>query len=264
MDDTTAAVRSYWDTHTLGLQFVRDPDIVVGSPEFFEHVRPWMNPSRFPEILPRIEWNARGLQGRHLLEVGCGLGFESVEYMSRGVRVTATDLTPAAVDLARRHFEIANVRPEAVEVANVLDLPFPDASFDAVAATGVLHHTGNTPLAIREIRRVLKPGGRAILSHFYRRPSWMQLLSRLGRENIEFKDADPPVSDFLTEREILSMFNGFEIIQAVHDHYRIRRVARTGWKAVLLNYGFRPLYNLIPEGLAKKLAYKFSVIAIKT
>lgn len=259
----TTAVRDYWDGHTLGLQFVNDPTLVVGSPEFFDHVRPWMSPFRFPEIMPRIERNAKELKGKHLLEVGCGLGFEGLEYMKRGVRVTATDLTPSAVELARRHFEIAGFRPEDVLVADVLDLPFADQTFDAVSATGVLHHTGDTPRAVREIHRVLKPGGRAILSHFYRSPSWMQVVSRFGRENIEFKDGDPPVTNFLTEREILSMFDGFQLAEAIQDHYRILPVSRHGWKASLFNYGVRPIYNAMPERLAKCFAYKFSITAVK-
>jgi ubiquinone/menaquinone biosynthesis C-methylase UbiE len=262
-DQLTSAVRDYWDVHTLGLQFVADPGLVVGSPEFFDHVRPWMNPFRFPEIMPRIDRNAKELKGKHLLEVGCGLGFESVEYMKRGVSVTATDLTPSAVTLAQRHFEIAGLRPEAVLVADVLNLQFADRTFDAVSATGVLHHTGDTPRAVREIHRVLKPGGRAILSHFYRKPSWMQFVSRLGRENIEFKDQDPPVTDFMTEQEILSMFGGFEIAEVVQDHYRILKTSRRGWKAALFNSALRPAYNLLPEPVAKRLAYKFSVTAVK-
>jgi len=263
-EQLTTAVRDYWDTHTLGLQFVGDPGLAVGEQPFFDHVRPWMNPYRFPEIMPRIDRNAKELKGKHLLEVGCGLGFESLEYMKRGVRVTATDLTPSAVALAQRHFELAGFQPEAVLVANVLDLQFSTNTFDAVSATGVLHHTGDTPRAIREIHRVLKPGGRAILSHFYRKPSWMLIVSKLGRENIEFKDQDPPVTDFLTEGEVLSMFDGFEIVEAVQDHYRIWPSARRGWKGILFNHGFRPMYNLLPEYLAKRLAYKFSVTAVKT
>ena len=175
----TTAVRDYWDGHTLGLQFVNDPTLVVGSPEFFDHVRPWMSPFRFPEIMPRIERNDKELKGKHLLEVGCGLGFEGLEYMKRGVRVTATDLTPSAVELARRHFEIAGFRPEDVLVADVLDLPFADQTFDAVSATGVLHHTGDTPRAVREIHRVLKPGGKLAVLEITRPRGFLRPFFRL-------------------------------------------------------------------------------------
>jgi ubiquinone/menaquinone biosynthesis C-methylase UbiE len=258
-----AAIQDYWNVHTLGLQYVCDASIVPGTRQFFDHVRPWMNPVKFPWIMQRIEREAAALQGRHLLEIGCGLGYDSLEFLRRRVRVTATDLTPQAVALARRHFQLESVCPEEVRVANVLALPFAAGSFDAVWANGVLHHTGDTARALREIRRVLKPGGRAIISHFYRRRSWMYLLSRLGRENIEFKDEDPPVTDFFTDRQILELFDRFQVVEVAREHYRALPVARRGSKAALYRHLFRPVYNSLPLPLAKALAYKLSVVAVK-
>ncbi len=263
MNETVQAVYDYWDSHTLGFQYVTDATIEPGSAAFFEHIRPWMNPYKFPWIMARIERESALLQGKHLLEIGCGMGYDSLEFLKRGVRVTATDLTANAVKMTRRHFDVAGVQAEAIQTANALDLPFEDNQFDAVWANGVLHATGDTVRAIQEARRVLKPGGRAIISHFYRKPSWMYWLHRIGRENIEYKEEDPPVNEFYSEREILAMFDGFDIVEAVQDHYRALPVRRDGLKAALYTYGFKPLYNLIPEPLAKKLAYKLSVTAVK-
>jgi ubiquinone/menaquinone biosynthesis C-methylase UbiE len=239
---TVSEVRHYWDSHPLGIQYVTDDSIEIGSPEFFAHIRPWMNPYKFPWIMLRIEREAEVLQGKHLLEVGCGLGFDSLEFLRRGVRVTATDLTPTAVELARRHFEIEVVAPEEVRMENALELSFPDDTFDAVWANGVLHATGDTARAISEVRRVLKPRGRAIISHFYRRPSWMYVLHRF---------------------EIEEMFLGFEIIDAMREHYRALPICRSGVKAALYTYVFKPIYNLQPVGLAERFAYKYSVTAVK-
>jgi ubiquinone/menaquinone biosynthesis C-methylase UbiE len=257
------AVHDYWNSHPLGFQYVTNKELEPGSAAFFEHIRPWMNPSKFPWIMARIEREAHLLQGKRLLEIGCGLGYDSLEFLKRGVRVTATDLTPNAVALARRHFALAGVEADEVRTANALDLPFADNTFDAVWANGVLHATGDTRRAIAEARRVLKPGGRAIISHFYRKPSWMYWLSRYGRENIEHKDEDPPVNDFYTEAEILAMFGGFRILETAREHYRALPVRRDGLKAALYRYAFRPLYNLAPAPLARRLAYKLSVTAEK-
>ena len=261
--DLVGAVREYWDLRTLGLQYVRDADFEPGTREFFDHIRPWMNPFKFPWIMERIEREAERIGNGHLLEVGCGMGFDSLEFLKRGTRVTATDLTPNAVALTRQHFELEGVEAEDVRVENVLDLTFPDESFEAVWANGVVHATGDAPKAIREIRRVLKPGGRAIICHFYRRPSWMYWLSRLGRENIEHVEEDPPTNEFYTESEILAMFDGFRIESTAREHHRALPVARRGLKAFLYSWGFRPLYNMLPEGAAKGLAYKLSVTALK-
>jgi 2-polyprenyl-3-methyl-5-hydroxy-6-metoxy-1,4-benzoquinol methylase len=262
-EETVTAVRSYWNTHTLGLQYVKDAHLVPGTAEFFAHIRPWMNPYKFPWIMNRIEREAALLRGKHLLEIGCGMGFDSLEFLTRGVRVTATDLTENAVRLARRHFELENVTPESVHTENALSLSFADNTFDGVWSNGVLHATGDTQLAIQEARRVLKPGGRAIISHFYRKPSWMYTLFRLGREPIEHGAEDPPVNEFYRDEEILDFFQGFRIVEAVHEHHRALPVAKTGFKAGLYTYGFKPLYNLLPEPIALKLAYKLSVTAMK-
>jgi ubiquinone/menaquinone biosynthesis C-methylase UbiE len=258
-----ADVREYWNNHPLGLQYVTDPNIETGSPEFFEHIRPWMNPFKFPWIMERIDREAKHLIDKHLLEVGCGMGYDSLEFLKRKVRVTATDLTPNAVEFTRRHFDIAGVKAEEILTANALDLPFATGTFEAVWANGVLHATGDTQRAIEEVKRVLKPGGRAIISHFYRKPSWMYMLHHGGRENIEYEEEDPPVNEFYNEDEIMAMFGGFEIVEAVQEHHRALPVCRSGLKANLYTYGFKPLYNLIPETIARRLAYKFSVTAVK-
>ena len=257
------SVREYWNAHPLGLQYVTNKDIEIGSPEFFAHIRPWMNPYKFPWIMERIEREAKSLKGKHLIEIGCGMGYDSLEFLKRGVRVTATDLTPNAVEFARCHFAVEGVEAEEVRTANALDLPFRDNTFDAAWANGVLHVTGDTLRAIREVRRVLKPGGRAIISHFYRKPSWMYLMHHLGRENIEYKEEDPPVNEFLTEKEILAMFEGYTVVEAVQEHHRALPVRRDGLKAWLYRSVFTPLYNRIPEPMAKSFAYKYSVTAIK-
>jgi len=104
-DEVVSRVRNYWQSHTLGKQFVRDGSLEPGTREFFDHVRPWMTPFRFTEIMERIERESAKLKGKRLLEIGCGMGFDSVEFLKRGVRVTSTDLTQAAVDLtAGDHF----------------------------------------------------------------------------------------------------------------------------------------------------------------
>ena len=260
---TLTEIYEYWNTHTLGLQYLTDNAIEVGTPEFFEHIKPWMNPYKFPWIMDRIERESEILRGRHLLEIGCGMGFDSVEFLKRGVRVTATDLTPNAVVMTRRHLETLGLQAEDVRTESALNLSFQEGSFDAVWSNGVLHATGNTPLAIREVFRVLKPGGRAIISHFYRKPSWMYLLKQIPGVNIEFDELDPPVNDFLTESQVESMFQDFQIESLEREHFRLLPVCRKGWKAFLYNRGLKPVYNLMPENLAQKLAYKYSVTATK-
>jgi hypothetical protein len=91
----------------------------------------------------------------------------------------------------------------------------------------------------------------------------MYLLHNLGRENIEYKEEDPPVNEFYTESEVLGFFQGFEIVEAVQEHERLLPVRRSGWKANLYTYALKPVYNMMPGTIARKFAYKFSITAIK-
>ena len=256
-------VHDYWNSHTLGFQYVTDKSIRPGTEEFFAHIRPWMNPYKFPWIMQRIERESKLLKGKHMLEIGCGMGYDSLEFLKRSVRVTATDLTSNAVQLTLQHFAMENLKAEEVRTANALDLPFGENTFDAVWSNGVLHATGDTRRAIAEARRVLKPGGRAIISHFYRKPSWMYAVNRLGHENIEYKEEDPPVNEFYTDEEVLDFFQGYLVIEVAHEHERLLPARRDGVKAFLYHKILMPTYNLLPESLALKYAYKISVTAIK-
>ncbi len=76
-------------------------------------------------------------------------------------------LTDAAIQLARKNFDSAGLRGE-FRVADAEHLDFADHSFDLVYSHGVLHHTPDIETAVREIHRVLKPGGRAIVMLYHR------------------------------------------------------------------------------------------------
>jgi len=91
----------------------------------------------------------------------------------------------------------------------------------------------------------------------------MYLLHHIDRENIEYKEEDPPVNEFYTESEILDMFQGFQVVEAAQEHYRALPVRRSGLKASLYTYIFMPTYNLVPKSIAKRFAYKLSVTGIK-
>jgi len=77
------------------------------------------------------------------------------------------DLTDAAVELAQRRFELFDL-PGIFRTADAEHLDFADNSFDIVYSHGVLHHTPDTSAAIKEVHRVLKPGGRAVVMLYHR------------------------------------------------------------------------------------------------
>ena len=96
------------------------------------------------------------MAGLRVLELGCGAGDLSLQLLRHGARLTALDVSPAMVELARR------CAPDArFLVAPAEDTGLPDESFDRVVGKWVLHHV-DVEAAAREVRRLLRPGGRAI------------------------------------------------------------------------------------------------------
>ena len=97
--------------------------------------------------------------GERLLEIGCGTGlFTELIWRATGAAIVGTDISPELIEEATRRL------PEAVfQVDNALHLSFPDGAFDAVYGSSILHHLEIDP-ALREIRRVLRPGGRMVFA----------------------------------------------------------------------------------------------------
>jgi ubiquinone/menaquinone biosynthesis C-methylase UbiE len=101
----------------------------------------------------------------NVLEVGCGTGFFTLNLMLAGVIDTAhvTDISPGMVRVAERNASSLGLRVEG-RVADAERLPYDDDSFDLVVGHAVLHHIPDVALALREVLRVLKPGGRFVFA----------------------------------------------------------------------------------------------------
>jgi SAM-dependent methyltransferase len=123
--------------------------------------------ARLPDELQPVDFVLRrrflldGLQGaRTVLDLGCGQGEFSAALAAEGVRVIGAEVAPTAVERARRRHP--ELRFELVAIDG--PLPFPDTGFEAVWAGEVIEHVADTARWLSEIRRVLAPGGRLLLS----------------------------------------------------------------------------------------------------
>lgn len=94
--------------------------------------------------------------GERVLEIGCGTGSDLLQFAKHGAIATGVDITDTHLDLARKR---VGDRAEVVK-GDFRSLPFPDSCFDYVYSHGVLHHLSEPEQAVKEIFRILKPGGR--------------------------------------------------------------------------------------------------------
>lgn len=155
-------VREYWNTHPCGTQFTH---LVPGSKEFYDEVERYRYASQ--PFMRRLMGFDR-FRGNRLLEIGCGLGTDLLQFARGGAEVAGVDLTPVSIELVKTRFAMAGL-PVNAQVADAENLPFSDNSFDVVYSFGVLHHTPDTQKAVDEVLRVLKPGGQIIIMLYHRR-----------------------------------------------------------------------------------------------
>lgn len=114
--------------------------------------------------------------GEEILEIGCGIGTDLLEYARHGALVTGSDLGEDQVMLTKLNFQLHNLPFKDIKTENAENLSFVDESFDLVYSFGVLHHTPDTEKAISEVCRVLKPDGTALIMLYAR--GWKHYIKR--------------------------------------------------------------------------------------
>ncbi|HVE13452.1 MAG TPA: class I SAM-dependent methyltransferase [Elusimicrobiota bacterium] len=138
--------------------------------------------------------------GKRLFDLGCGAGETSVYMAKQGAVVSALDISPEMVAVGRRLAQKHGVKVEFLTgVAE--KLPFPDGHFDLVFGNGVLHHVDLIP-ALREIKRVLKPGGKAAFIEPLKHNPVIKLYRRLASDNRTPMEFPLGFGDFARIREV--------------------------------------------------------------
>ena len=178
-----------WSHDPAGAVYGREHEF--GTREFFNAVQrhryeeyaPWM-----PEVM-----GFKDFAGERLLEVGCGMGTDLLQFALGGAKVTGVDLTPRSIEISRRHLTVYGESGDFA-IADCEALPFANESFDVVYSNGVLHHTPDTAGAVREIHRVLRPGGKARVMLYHRRSFayWGEVILRHGILKGEFLRGNSP------------------------------------------------------------------------
>lgn len=201
--------REQWSKDPAGAAYASEH--AFGSREFFDEVErhryqeyaPWM-----PKVMGFDDF-----AGARLLEVGCGMGTDLLQFARGGAQVTGIDLTPRSIEISRQHLTLYD---QAGDFANAdcERLPFANESFDVVYSNGVLHHTPDTAAAVREIHRVLRPGGlaRVMLYHRGSLAYWLQLVFRYGILKGEFLRR-ASIADIMSEHVEINQGGGRPLVK---------------------------------------------------
>jgi len=246
-------VRTYWNTHIHDLEISRHPP---GSRDFFADLDAY----HFEKLhhLPRLV-DFDGYRGRSVLDVGCGAGVDLARFAKGGAQVTGVDIAPAAVELARANFSQQGLRGR-FEVANGEQLPFADNHFDLVFAHGVVQYTSHSRQLVLECRRVLKPGGQAIVQ-VYNRISWLNALSKLMNVGLEHEAA--PVLMKYSIGEFRRLLDGFSTVRIVPERFPVKSRLHGGWKGAVYNAVFVGGFNALPRALVGRFGWHLLAFCTK-
>jgi ubiquinone/menaquinone biosynthesis C-methylase UbiE len=175
--------REQWGQDPCGAEYDREHEL--GTREFFDSVERHRY-SEYAPWMPRV-MEFEKFRDARLLEVGCGMGTDLLQFARGGARCVGIDLTPRSIEITRHRFELYGTDSDFM-ISDGERLPFRDESFDVVYSNGVLHHTPDTGGAIREVRRVLRPGGvaKVMLYHRHSLNYWFEIVLRRGVLGGEF------------------------------------------------------------------------------
>ncbi|MGH9691519.1 MAG: class I SAM-dependent methyltransferase [Candidatus Acidiferrales bacterium] len=261
-----AAVRKFWGTRPCGVAHSSRP---ADSHGFFEETEK----HRF-EV--HTDWDRPFLKeairfsehtGKFVLEIGCGIGVDALEWSRAGNRMVCVDYNLPSVEITRARFQDAGASGTFIN-DDAENLPFADNTFDLIYSFGVLHHTPGTEKAIQEVYRCLKPGGQAIIMLYYKwsamtlgaillgngirqgglwkTKSIADLISRYTEWDSQTSDNICPLTKVYSKRQARKMFRQFRGIH-MELHYL--------WPG---HFGpLRRLLPLVPEATKRQLHKRF-------
>ena len=184
----TVAAALWWRTHPSACPY--------GQRFWVEAPHPLITRERLREVLAPHP-------GERVLEVGPGTGYYSLDmadWLRPGGQLDIFDLQQEMLDHTLRRASARGLGNVVPTRGDAQQLPYPDASFDAAYLTAVLGEIPDQDAALRELARVLKPGGRLVVGELFGDPHWVspkRLRARAEAAGLTFtRRAGPPLGYF--------------------------------------------------------------------
>ncbi len=262
-------MRRYWNARPCN---IRHSPEAVGTLEYFDGVeaRKYFVEPHIPEF---ARWN-----GKKVLEIGCGIGTDTMNSARAGAQVTAVDLSDEALAVAERRAAIFGLEDRITfHQADAERLPqtVPVDTYDLIYSFGVIHHTPHSQKALQEMRKYMGPQS-AFKVMVYHRCSWKVLWILVKYGKLAFWRLDEliarhseaqagcPVTCSYSRRTVRDLLEGFTIQRTMVDHifpYRIQEYKRYEYKKV---WYFTVLPKCFFQWLERRLGWHLCVEATLT
>lgn len=220
--EVQASNQQWWTANTMSYDWKEKIGAERYSPDWFDEAdRRFIfahrlfahNERPFGRIIP-----FEAIRGRRVLEIGCGMGLHTEHLVRAGADVTTIDISQTSVHATARRLEIKGLKAD-VRRMDAQILEFPDAAFDFIWSWGVIHHSAMTGRIVREIHRVLKPGGesRVMVYNLEGMPAYITMARRYlvgfwrGRSLDEclWRDTDGFTARYYSKDQLQDLFNIF-------------------------------------------------------
>jgi len=228
-------VEKYWNQRPCNIRHSPKP---VGTKEYFDEVeaRKYMVESHIPRFAEFENW-----RGKKVLEIGCGIGTDTINFARHGAEVTAVDLSEESLKVARQRAEIFGLQDRIQFYqanAEQLTASVPVQTYDLVYSFGVIHHTPNPQQVLQQVRQHYTNANSTVKIMVYHRRSWKVLwvllttgkgrfweLEKIVAENSEAQTGCPITYTYTQQegRELLES-NGFRVSEVWVDHIFLYRI----------------------------------------
>ena len=196
LEPDIGTVRAYWNARPCNIRHSRLP---VGTKEYFDEVekRKYFVEPHIPGFAQFERWKEK-----RVLEVGCGIGTDTINFARAGAIVTAVDLSDESLKLARRRAETLNLKDKisfyqanAEELSTVIAVE----PYDLVYSFGVIHHTPDPRRAVAELKRYMTPSSELRMM-LYARNSWKNIMIEAGFDQPEAQSGCPVAFTYTNSR----------------------------------------------------------------
>ncbi len=252
---TIAEVRSYWDRRPCNIRHSR---LEIGTKEYFDEVeaRKYFVEPHIPGFAQFGRWG-----GKRVLEIGCGIGTDGINFARAGADYTAVELSPPSLALAAKRFEVFGLEGKfhncnAEQLRDVVACH----SFDLVYSFGVIHHTPNPRAVIEEARKIIRPDGELRIM-LYAKNSWKTIMIDAGFDQPEAQSGCPIATPYSRDM-VEQLFRGlFEIVSAEQAHIFPYVVD----KYVRYEYEVQPWFKAMPpamfEAIERRLGWHYLIVS---
>jgi len=228
-------VKDYWNNRPCNIRHSTQP---IGTKEYFDEVeaRKYMVESHIPAFADFEQW-----RGKKVLEIGCGIGTDTINFARHGAQVTTVDLSAKSMELAQQRAAVFNLQDKIRFLpgnAEQLSTFVPVEPYDLIYSFGVIHHTPHPDNVLEELRKYTHPGTVVKIMVYHRRSykvAWIFAtegkgqfwkLSEIIARNAEAQTGCPIAYTYTRKegRELLER-HGFKVTKVEVDHifpYRIR------------------------------------------